>query len=136
MTKVKGLAEYKRRWGAIPATVRKNMRYELEEIAEQIVAQMYSLAPQLTGDLAGSIGWTWGDAPEGSLVIGQVGNNKYGAMRITIYAGGGDQFYALFQEFGTKNMPANPFFYPVWRVNRRRVRSRVTRAIKKAVRQA
>ena len=136
MTKVKGLEEFKRRWGAIPAAVRKNVRYELEEIADQLVAQMYGLAPQLTGDLAQSIGWTWGDAPEGSVVVGQVGGRAYGTMRITIYAGSKEAFYAVWQEFGTSKMAANPFFYPVWRQNRKRVKSRLTRAIKKAIKQA
>ena len=133
---VSGLSEFRRRWLAIPETVRVNVRAELEAIADDLVSQMYSLAPQRTGDLAGSIGWTWGDAPGGSVVIGQVGGREYGTMRITIYAGDRETFYARFQEFGTVNMPANPFFFPAWRANRRRVRSRISRAIKKAIRQA
>lgn len=42
--------------------------------------------------------------------------------------------YALGVEFGTKDTPAQPFFFPGYRVNKRRVRSRISRAIKKAVR--
>lgn len=132
---VEGLDKLNRRWAAIPAAVRANVRYEMEEMAEKIVADMYRLAPHLTGDLAGSIQWTWGEAPEGSMTIGKVGGAEYGAMRITIYAGGGDEFYARFQEFGTVNMPANPFFFPVWRLNKRRVRSAVSRAVSKAIKQ-
>lgn len=134
---VQGLDKLNRRWAAIPDRVRMNVRYEMEEQAEKIVADMYRLAPHLTGDLAGSIQWTWGEAPEGSMTIGQVGGGaKYGAMRITIYAGGGEAFYARFQEFGTVNMPANPFFFPVWRLNKRRLRSAVSRAVSKAIKQA
>ncbi|WP_411838575.1 HK97-gp10 family putative phage morphogenesis protein [Paracoccus sp. ME4] len=39
---------------------------------------------------------------------------------------------ARLQEFGTQSMPANPFFFPAWRANRSRVRSKLTRAVKNA----
>lgn len=39
---------------------------------------------------------------------------------------------AKLQEFGTKNMPANPFFFVAWRQNRTRVRGAITRAVRKA----
>jgi HK97 gp10 family phage protein len=134
---VKGLAEFNRRWGAIPAKVRQAARDTLEQNAEEIVADMKRLAPKGESlDLVNSIGWTWGDAPEGSMVIGTVGGKEYSTLRITIYAGGGDAFYARFQEFGTKDMPANPFFFPVWRTRKRRVKSRLTRNINKAIKEA
>ena len=45
----------------------------------------------------------------------------------------GQQFQnAKLQETGTKNMPANPYFNPAWRQNRTRVRSAISRAIRKA----
>ena len=134
---VKGLAEFNRRWGAIPAKVRQATRDTLEQNAEEIVADMKRLAPKGESlDLVNSIGWTWGDAPEGSMVIGTVGGKEYSTLRITIYAGQGDAFYARFQEFGTKDMPANPFFFPVWRTRKRRVKSRLTRNINKAIKEA
>lgn len=136
MAKVHGLSDFQRRWNAIPELVRVNMRAELEDIAEDIVAQMYARAPQRSGDLAGSIQWTWGAPPASSLTIGSVSETENADNRITIFAGDKDAFYARFQEFGTANMPANPFFYPVWRHNRRRVRSRLLRALRKAIRQA
>lgn len=130
---VEGLSELERRWGAIPGRIKKNVRYEMEQQAYKIIEEMYALAPQLTGDLAGSINFTWGDAPAGTLTLGTVGGNEYGSMRLTIYAGGSDAFYARFQEFGTVKMPANPFFFPVWRARRKRTRGAITRAINKAI---
>ena len=130
---VQGLAEFQRRWNAIPAKVSAEVRKAMEEVAEEIVTQMYSVAPHKTGDLAGSIGWTWGDAPKGSMTIGTVGKTEYATMRITIYAGDKDAFYARWQEFGTTKMPANPFFYPVWRAKRKSARNRITRAMNKAI---
>lgn len=134
---VDGLAELNRRWGAIPGQVREAAREALEDAAAEIVAQMRAVAPKgATGRLAGSINWTWGDAPSGSMVIGTVAGSgdDYATMRITIYAGGGEAFYAKFQEFGTVKMAANPFFYPVWRARRRGAKSKITRAINKAIR--
>ena len=69
-------------------------------------------------------------------MIGTVGGREYGTMRITIYAGGGDAFYARFQEFGTVKMPANPFFFPVWRARRKRIKNRISRAVSKGIRES
>lgn len=134
---VQGLDKLNRRWRAIPKAARVNVRAAMEDAANDIVEEMWSRAPQgATGRLGASIGWTWGDAPAGTLTIGKVGGREYGTMRITIYAGGDDAFYAWFQEFGTVNMTANPFFYPVWRVRRRRVRGRISRAMSKAIKES
>jgi hypothetical protein len=51
-------------------------------------------------------------------------------------AGSFDTDNAKFQEFGTSKMAANPFFFPVWRVRRRRTRTRITRAITKALKES
>lgn len=134
MTQVQGMAEFKRRWGAIPVVVRKSVAAEMESIAENLVQDMRKIAPKRTGKGSSSINWTWGDAPKGAMVIGKVAGNEYRTLRITIYAAGDDAFYMKFQEWGTVNMPANPFFFPVWRARRRSARTRITRAINKAIR--
>lgn len=131
---VQGLAEMHHRWGAVPEKVRAAARRAMEDVATQLVAEMRALAPKRSGRLARSINWTWGDAPAGSLTIGTVGGLEYGAMRITIYAGGKAAYWARFQEFGTVKMAAHPFFYPVWRTRRRGAKSKITRAINKAIR--
>lgn len=133
---VQGLSELKSRWSAIPRRVREAAEGVLEKQAEEVVAMMRRLVPVDQGDLRNSIKWTWGDAPKGALTIGSVGGQEYGTLRITIYAGGTkDSFHALFQEFGTRNMAANPFFFPAWRAKRRKVRSAITRALNKAIRE-
>lgn len=134
---VKGLAELNRRWGGIPEAVRINTRAAMEDIATDLVEEMWARAPHgATGVLSASIGWTWGEAPAGTLVIGSVGGRDYGTMRITIFAGGGEAFYARFHEFGTSRMPARPFFYPVWRARRRNARARLARAIGRTIRES
>ena len=162
---VEGLAALERRWRAVPDRIREEVTAAMEKVANEIVADMKQLAPKDSGALADSIGWTWGDAPEGSMTIGQVDGTEHGARTLTIFAGGADTKrtvrkggtkhrggpatgfeyyeqpdfegdYALFQEFGTRNMPANPFFFPIWRIWKRRVRLRISRAVTRAIKKA
>ena len=130
---VQGLDKLNARWSAIPARVKAEVAKELERQAQDIVDDMYSIAPQDTGDMAGSIGWTWGDAPKGTMTLGTVGGKESGTLRITIYAGGNDAFYARFIEFGTVKMTARPFFFPVWRTRKKKVQAGIRRAMKKGL---
>lgn len=43
--------------------------------------------------------------------------------------------YALGAEFGTQDTPAQPFFWPSFRVNKRPAKARATRALTKAIKQ-
>lgn len=114
----------------------------MEKGANEIVAMAKSLVPVDSGALRDSIGWTWGDAPEGSIQLGKVRASRDGDEAITIYAGtrnkslgDADAFYARFVEFGTQHMAPSPFFYPSYRMLKRRVKGRVTRSMKKAIRE-
>ena len=90
-------------------------------------------------ELAASIGWTWGRAPEGSLTVARLGENDFA---LTLYAGStatevsnsrGVRFQkAKLMEFGTKEMPAHPYFFPVVRAYRRTVTRRINAAARKA----
>ena len=133
---VHGLDKLKARFDAIPVKVREAAKLALEQSAQEIVDTMRRFVPVESGDLRDSINWTWGDAPSGAMTIGTVKGSAYGSMRITIYAGGDKAFYGRFQEFGTKKMAANPFFFPAWRAKKKKVRSRLSRAISKAIREA
>jgi HK97 gp10 family phage protein len=139
-----GLANLNRKLTkAIPQSVYNQVRDVLAAQADKIVAQMKRHAPFDTGDLQMSISWCWGNAPKGTMTIGHVGVGKGGrtfkqgadktGLRISIFAGGGDEYYAWFQEFGRQGMPAHPFFYPIYRANRRSAKAAITRAITKGV---
>ncbi len=117
----------------IPASVRKAVREALQKGADEIVATMKAFVPVDSGAAKASIGWTWGDAPKGTVTLGKVGPAREGSERITIYAGGGEAFYARYLEFGTRKMPPHPFFFPAYRLHKKRVRSRVQRSLAKAV---
>jgi len=137
MAQVQGLAALEKRFAKIPKAARMNVRAAMEDQADKITQEMWQWAPQgPTGRLAASIGWTWGEPPAGTLTVGTVGGREYGTMRITIYAGGEAAFYTKFVEFGTSKARAHPFFYPIWRIRRKRAKSAITRAMKKAIREA
>lgn len=139
---VQGLASLNRKLTvSIPKRVQEATRRAMEKGAEETVQMMKRLVPVDSGALRDSIGWTWGDAPAGSFTIGTVSGREYGTLRITIYAGNEQtlvgsrkQFQlARLQEFGTQAMAANPFFYPSWRAMRKRVKARITREMRKAI---
>lgn len=127
----------------VPERVEKATAAAMEQGAEEIVQMMKRLVPVDTGALRDSIGWTWGDAPEGAMVLARSkAAGGPGRKFITIYAGTRnkalgdmDAFYARFVEFGTQNMSARPFFFPSYRALRKRVRGRITRQMKKAIKE-
>lgn len=137
-----------RKLKALPPIAERRIRAAMETSADLTVQLMKSLAPVDSGDLQMSISWTWGDAPKGSLRIGQI-KSRTGNMRITIYAGGGDAYYARFIEFGTSpfvsggkfagaenpGVRAQPFFYVAFRATRRSAKSRISRAITAAAKE-
>ena len=79
-----------------------------------------------TNQTANFIGVVVKAGNETTLVSGEKAGKKSGVRRGTIFQN------ARLQEFGTKNMAANPFFFPAWRANRTRVRAAITRSVRKA----
>ena len=151
-TKVEGADKLKRKMMTFPRLARQEIAKAMEQSAEEMVRLAKSLAPVDDGVLQASIGWTWGEAPDGSMAIGGVKRSGKGSgnMQITIFAGSSTAFYARWVEFGTSphaqggmfagtqhpGTRAQSFFYPSYRAMRKRFKSRTTRAIRKAARTA
>ena len=125
----------------VPDVARRAAAQAMEEGAQEIVEEMKRLVPVDSGDLRDSIGWTWGDVPAGSFTIADIrsGKNKgdqYATLRIKIYAGNREAFYARFVEFGTKTgSPAQPFFFPAWKSGKAEFRRNIRAAVRAAIRQ-
>ncbi|MEW9522373.1 HK97 gp10 family phage protein [Agrobacterium radiobacter] len=150
-----GLSRIQQRMMAIPKAVRDGVRPAMERAANDIVAIAKTLVPVDDGVLRDSIGWTWGKAPAGSIALATAGS---GELTITIFAGNDEAFYARFVEFGTAGgvlgqrresgkkgkgkkfarthpgSSAQPFFYPAYRLGKKRAVSQIKRAISKSVR--
>lgn len=132
---VQGLKSLSRKLNrTIPESVRRETERALAKGATEIEQTAKQLAPRRTGRLARTIGWTFGDPPSGAKIIGDSGRSFKG-IRVSIFAGSSKAFYARFVEFGTERTSPQPFFFPAYRANKKRAKSRVTRAIKKAIRQ-
>lgn len=136
------------------------IKAEMEAVASEIVSMMKSLAPEQSGDLRDSIGWTWGKRPKYSQVMAVAKASLAGEMTITIFAGNSKVRYAHLVEFGTAphvikaqegkalgkggifgsevhhpGATAKPFFYVSWRANKKKARSRIARATRKAAKE-
>lgn len=148
----------------IPAVAVDAARQAMEDGAADIVRQMQSLVRRRSGKLADSIGWTWGDLPPGTFMIDEIrsGKNKgeqFATLRLKIYAGSRDAFYARFVEFGTAphslatnastlrnkrqgqgashpGTVAQPFFYPTWKKMRAKYRRDIRNRVRAAIREA
>jgi HK97 gp10 family phage protein len=145
---IKGLKELQKKLDRLPDKVKVRIREAMEQGAQEIVDLAKSLVSVDTGSLRDSIGWTWGRAPKGAMTIGKV-QSVGGDLTITIYAGNSEAFWARWVEFGTSAhtagglfagaeipaVAASPFFYPSYRASRKRVKSRITRAINKAAKE-
>lgn len=117
---------------AIAPAIKQTLTASLEKSAQEIVDLAKSLCPVDDGTLRDSIGWTWGDAPDGAIVLAA---SKGAVMRITIYAGSSDAFYARWVEFGHGTVLPRGFFLPAYRTLRKRVTNRTNRDIRKAFKQ-
>lgn len=136
-------ASMKRRLSSIPSRVKAAASAYLEKAAEGLVDQMKAGVTNRSGDLARSIH------------AYEVNDEAGIGQRIAAGGHGSEAFYAAFVEFGTKAAPGgryqdakgktrtnkrphaatapHPFFFPVYRRNKRRIRSGLTKAIGAAV---
>lgn len=160
--KVKGVDKLKRKLKAMPKIARDEIHDALRQSAAEMVGTAKSFAPVKSGALRDSVGYTFGDyKPENSNVRGVVGGGSRLAdpdLTVTIHAGDAKAYYAAFVEFGTaghkieaKLAPAlhlyggdfvesvdhpgaaaRPFFFPAWRMVKKKVKGRVSRATTKA----
>jgi len=118
----------------IPAKVREAVAPALEKSGNELVGMMRHLAPKDTGALERSIVMTPGG--QSTPAYSQPGGSHtvpVGAVAIT--AGNVDVRYAHLQEYGTTEAPAHPFFWPAYRLLKRRLTNRTKRALGKAVRE-
>lgn len=124
----------RRRLAAIPKAVKQSVTPALLKSGEEIAGRMRQLAPEDQGDLKASIAVT---APgQSTPPYSQPGGATVaGANQVLITAGGEDVRYPHLVEYGTTTAPAQPFFWPAYRLTRKRVAGRIKRAIGKAVRE-
>lgn len=133
---------------------RRRMREALDISAKEITDLQRRLAPVDSGDLQRSIGYTFGYYKAANANVRGVAGGTGGAdpdLSVTIHAGDAKAWYAALIEFGSAGpwtiggrfagathpgFAPQPYFMPAWRALRKRAKSRVTRAMKKGIKEA
>lgn len=128
-----GIGRLKARLAAIPQDVKAAVQPALTKQANAMADSMRSLAPVDTGKLRDSIAVTPPDAstppystPGGKMIVPETS--------VAITAGNKDVRYAHLVEFGTVKMSAEPYFWPAVRLNQKKAKAAIKRAISTAVR--
>lgn len=155
------LQALQKRMDRIPKAVRLAVKPALEAGAREIVSRAKALVPVDSGALRDSIGYTFGEPPK-TRATGALRSSVSAAtldvdLKVTIFAGNDEAYYARWVEFGTQphsqsqgadisrgkrqsgaghpGSAAQPFFYPAWRSGQKTAKARISRAIGKAVRE-
>jgi hypothetical protein len=130
-----------RRLKAIPVAVKQAVVPSLIQSGNELAARMKHLAPKDTGALADSITVT---PPGGTTpTFSQPGGSRTAAEnQVLVTAGDEEVRYPHLVEYGHRasgfsehDVPPHPFFWPAYRLSRKRIANRTKRAIRKAVRE-
>ncbi len=121
---VKNLDKLLRRFHALPVSIQTAAQLAQDEMATKMVAEMKVLVPVDQGKLSASIR----KERRGPISMAVLAGDETTEVRV----GGISLQNAALQEYGTKKMPANPFFGPVVRVNRQLAQRRIRAAAIKA----
>ncbi len=127
-----GLARLKRRLEAIPKDVKEAVQPALVKSGEELAGNMRLLAAEDTGALKASFAVTPAgqstppySQPGGSMTVPE--------NAVVITAGNTEVRYPHLVEYGTSDTPAQPFFWPSYRLFRNRITRRIKRAVSAAV---
>jgi HK97 gp10 family phage protein len=147
--KFRGVDKLKRKLRAIPQIAREEIHVALQQSAAEMADTAKNFAPVKSGTLRNSIGYTSGAyKAENANVRGVGGGGKLNDkdLTVTIHAGDAKAYYAAFVEFGTAphtnkgkfagshnpGASARPFFFPAYRLVKKRVTSKISRATSRA----
>jgi HK97 gp10 family phage protein len=155
--KVEGLEKLQRKLqklAQIQGPVRRNVRASLEQTGGVVSGQMRAVAPEQSGALRASIRVVFGAYKQDNANVRGVGGDDDGAgdpdLTMRVVAGDARAWYAALVEFGTPphinggrfagsqhpGATARPFFFPVWRANKRSAKSRMSRAMRKGIQES
>lgn len=153
MPKVENADRLKRRLAAMRDAPRRRISEAIwggaGELAEAIRANAHGER------LKASVGRAWGNAPtDAGLATGEQSEARSikgdRGLAATVYAGSREAFWARWEEFGTRPHPnkglfegtdhpgtaARPFFFPTFRLRRKALLSRISRAMRLGIKEA
>lgn len=130
-------ARAKRIMKALPPAVEKRLAAQNEANANELVDTMKGFIDDKSGALSSTVKRE--AAPEKSVLAQRVSAGGAATTKRVRKSKKGTAplyDYANANEYGTEDMPAQPFFWPAWRLKRRRFKSRMSRAGKKGIQEA
>lgn len=130
MARDASVRDFERRMARVPALIRRKVNAAIEVNAAEWVRASRSAAPKDPDDgtpLHDSIRH-YATETGGQIV-------RAGGPTTTKPSAAGPTDYAVHQEFGTSEQPANPFFWPIFRLLKKRMASRRSRAMSAALKE-
>jgi HK97 gp10 family phage protein len=149
--KIRNLDRLKRRIRQMPVATKAEIRAALDDGSSEMVDLAKTFVPKKRGALRDSIGKTWGEyKPENANVRGVSSGGAGHELSVVIHAGDANSYYASWVEFGTaphKNggkfkgtqnpgAKASPYFFPAYRLLKKRMKSKLSRAMRRAIKKA
>lgn len=122
MATIRNKARLLRRMQRIPPEVKKALRTQLEKNANELVQTVKNFAPVDDGLLRASV--MQEDASDATKISRRVSADAKDEK---------GRPYGRWVEFGTTKSEARPFFWVSYRLKKRRFKSRMARAAKKAI---
>ncbi|RJG44915.1 HK97-gp10 family putative phage morphogenesis protein [Mesorhizobium sp. DCY119] len=130
-----GIGSLKRRLAAIPKAAKERAAIDTLAAAEDMANIMRSLAPEDEGDLKASIAVTPGgqstpaySQPGGASIVPE--------NQVAITAGNTAVRYPHLVEHGTEKAEAQPFFWPGYRLGKKKALNKIKAGIRKAIKEA
>lgn len=163
--KIAGKQKFLGQIAALPRAMKDEIRKALDVSADETTDLMKRFVPVRSGALKASIGFTFGEyTPDNANVRGvQATGSGASELTVTMYAGDAKAWYASLVEFGTKAhiiLPkqadgklrllggrfveeadhpggtAQPYFFPAFRLGKKRAKSRLARAVRNGAKKA
>lgn len=123
------VVQFQQLMSSIPDAVRKELDAAVREQAERLAATQRSVVKVKSGKLKQSIRVEKGRRPLQYLV-------KAGGKLTTkeVRSGSGKPYdYSLGTEFGNEQVGAQPFFFPTYRLMKKKIKSAIARKVKPAI---
>lgn len=131
---MKGTQKLSKALRRLPKQAEEAAKPALKKSGAELVSAMKRLAPVADGDLRDSITVT-GPGQTTPPYSQPGGSRKADENQVLVTAGNSKVRYAHLQEFGTSKAAAQPFFWPAYRLLRKRLQNRISRSLAKAIKE-
>lgn len=134
--KIIGMERLKRKLSKIPEKVKTRAQADLMLAGREINVMQRALVPVDDGTLRASIRTEALNDGTVGIEIKAGGPSTTVTVRNSKKGNAPTYDYALGQEYGTSDMPPNPYFWPGYKAGKKKARRTVRAGVRKAIKQA